>query len=185
MLKFPGSLNFLFHNLSIYQFSRKNTRLAQFIPRIYNKIIIKILGYFRGVTQVKRRGNSNTRSTPGPSSSTWKSNQWKKEEKFQVLIKLRVSISLWFFEELLELIGYSVAFIKTYQSDLHHRLRRPHIYQGSCFHISNGSRSSIQADTRVVLPRLIRSRVSSQVDGVRIILVSEQQVLFYGLPIFY
>ena len=31
--------------------------------------------------QVKRRGNSNTRSTPGPSSSTWKSNQWKKEEK--------------------------------------------------------------------------------------------------------
>ena len=31
--------------------------------------------------QVKRKGNSNTRSTPGPSSSTWKSNQWKKEEK--------------------------------------------------------------------------------------------------------
>ena len=31
--------------------------------------------------QVKRRGNSNTHSTPGPSSSTWKSNQWKKEEK--------------------------------------------------------------------------------------------------------
>ena len=31
--------------------------------------------------QVKRRGSSNTRSTPGPSSSTWKSNQWKKEEK--------------------------------------------------------------------------------------------------------
>ena len=31
--------------------------------------------------QVKRRGNSNTCSTPGPSSSTWKSNQWKKEEK--------------------------------------------------------------------------------------------------------
>ena len=31
--------------------------------------------------QVKRRGNSNTRSTPSPSSSTWKSNQWKKEEK--------------------------------------------------------------------------------------------------------
>ena len=102
--------------------------------------------------QVKRRGNSNTRSIPGPSSSTWKSNQWKKEEKFQVLIKLRVSISLWFFEELLELIGYSVAFIKTYQSDLHHRLWRPHLYQGSCFHISNGSRSSIQANARAVLP---------------------------------
>ena len=31
--------------------------------------------------QVKRRGSSNTRSTPGPSSSMWKSNQWKKEEK--------------------------------------------------------------------------------------------------------
>ena len=31
--------------------------------------------------QVKRRGSSNTRCTPGPSSSTWKSNQWKKEEK--------------------------------------------------------------------------------------------------------
>ena len=31
--------------------------------------------------QVKRRGSSNTRSTPGPSSATWKSNQWKKEEK--------------------------------------------------------------------------------------------------------
>ena len=52
VLKFSGSLNLSFHNLSIYQFSRKNTRLAQFIPRIYNKIIIKILGYFRGVTLV-------------------------------------------------------------------------------------------------------------------------------------
>ena len=31
--------------------------------------------------QLKRRGSSNTHSTPGPSSSTWKSNQWKKEEK--------------------------------------------------------------------------------------------------------
>ena len=31
--------------------------------------------------QVKRRGSSNTRSTPSPSSSTWKSNQWRKEEK--------------------------------------------------------------------------------------------------------
>ena len=49
VLKFPGSLNFLFHNLSSHQFSRKNTSLAQFIPRIYNKIIIKILGYFWGV----------------------------------------------------------------------------------------------------------------------------------------
>ena len=26
--------------------------------------------------QVKRRGSNNTRSTPNPSSSTWKSNQW-------------------------------------------------------------------------------------------------------------
>ena len=31
--------------------------------------------------QVKRRGSSNTRSAPSPSSSTWKSNQWRKEEK--------------------------------------------------------------------------------------------------------
>ena len=31
--------------------------------------------------QVKRRGSSNTRSTPDPSSSTWKSNQWRKEEE--------------------------------------------------------------------------------------------------------
>ena len=50
VLKFPGSLNSSFHNLSIHQFSRKNLSLAQFIPRIYNKIIIKILGYFWGVT---------------------------------------------------------------------------------------------------------------------------------------
>ena len=48
--KFPGSLNLSFRNLSIHQFSRKNLSLAQFIPRIYNKIIIKILGYFWGVT---------------------------------------------------------------------------------------------------------------------------------------
>ena len=31
--------------------------------------------------QVKRRGNSNTRSAPSPSPPTWKSNQWRKEEK--------------------------------------------------------------------------------------------------------
>ena len=31
--------------------------------------------------QVKRRGSSNTRSTPDPSLSTWKSNQWMKEEE--------------------------------------------------------------------------------------------------------
>ena len=31
--------------------------------------------------RVKRRGSSNIRSTLGPSSSTWKSNQWRKEEK--------------------------------------------------------------------------------------------------------
>ena len=51
MLQFPDSLNLSFHNLSIHQFSRKDLSLAQFIPRIYNKIIIKILGYFWGVTQ--------------------------------------------------------------------------------------------------------------------------------------
>ena len=31
--------------------------------------------------QVKRRGSSNTRSTPSPSLSTWKLNQWRKEKK--------------------------------------------------------------------------------------------------------
>ena len=31
--------------------------------------------------QVKRRGGNNTRAEPNPSSSTWKSNQWRKEEK--------------------------------------------------------------------------------------------------------
>ena len=31
--------------------------------------------------QVKMRGNSNTRLTPSPSSSTWKSNQWRKKDK--------------------------------------------------------------------------------------------------------
>ena len=72
--------------------------------------------------------------------------------KFVALMKLRVSISLWFYKELLEFIGCSVAFIKTYQSDLHHRLWRSHIYQGSSFHLSNGSRLSIQADTRAILP---------------------------------
>ena len=51
VLKFPGSLNLSFHDLSIHQFSQKDLSLAQFIPRIYNKIIIKILGYFWGVTQ--------------------------------------------------------------------------------------------------------------------------------------
>ena len=33
------------------------------------------------INQVKRRGSSNTRSTLCPSSSTSKSNQWRKEEK--------------------------------------------------------------------------------------------------------
>ena len=31
--------------------------------------------------QVKRRGSSNTCSGPSPSSSPWKSNQWRKKEK--------------------------------------------------------------------------------------------------------
>ena len=48
VLQFLDSLNLSFHNLSIHQFSRKDLSLAQFIPRIYNKIIIKILGYFLG-----------------------------------------------------------------------------------------------------------------------------------------
>ena len=62
--QFPGSLNLSFHNLSIYQFSWKNTRLAQFIPRIYNKIIIKILGYFRGITQPMEYSWMSGNSTP-------------------------------------------------------------------------------------------------------------------------
>ena len=37
-----------FNNLSF--FFSKNPSLAQFIPGIYNKIIIKISGYFLGVT---------------------------------------------------------------------------------------------------------------------------------------
>ena len=52
VLQFPDSLNLSFHNLSIHQFSRKDLSLAQFIPRTYNKIIIKILGYFWGVTLI-------------------------------------------------------------------------------------------------------------------------------------
>ena len=31
--------------------------------------------------QVKRRDNTNTRFEPSPISSTWKSNQWRKEDK--------------------------------------------------------------------------------------------------------
>ena len=31
--------------------------------------------------QVKRRDNTNTHSEPSPISSTWKSNQWRKEDK--------------------------------------------------------------------------------------------------------
>ena len=68
VLKFPGSLNLSFHNLSIHQFSRKDLSLAQFIPRIYNKIIIKILGYFWGVTArahpVGRKGKGFVISPP-------------------------------------------------------------------------------------------------------------------------
>ena len=57
VLQFPDSLNLSFHNLSIHQFSRKDLSLAQFIPKIYNKIIIKILGYFWGVTHCLIPGN--------------------------------------------------------------------------------------------------------------------------------
>ena len=42
--------SFHFSQFNNYQFSQKNPSLAQFILRIYNKIIIKILGYFWGVT---------------------------------------------------------------------------------------------------------------------------------------
>ena len=68
VLKFPGSLNLSFHNLSIHQFSRKkkNLRLAQFISRIYNKIIIKILRYFWGVTADPNR-------FPGYETQDWAS----------------------------------------------------------------------------------------------------------------
>ena len=53
--KFPGSLNLSFHNLLIYQFSQKNLSLAQFIPIIYNQIIIKILGIFGALQSILSR----------------------------------------------------------------------------------------------------------------------------------
>ena len=68
--KFPGSLNLSFHNLSIHQISLKNPSLAQFIPRIYNKIIIKILGYFGALqalpiqNQPKASFASDTKKNP-------------------------------------------------------------------------------------------------------------------------
>ena len=52
--QFPGSLNLHFTICQFINFSRKNPSLTQFIPRIYNKIIIKILGYFWGVTPMTR-----------------------------------------------------------------------------------------------------------------------------------
>ena len=48
-------LTFSLHNSQFNNFlgfSRKNLSLAQFIPEICNIIIIKILGYFWGVTEV-------------------------------------------------------------------------------------------------------------------------------------
>ena len=42
-------LTYSFHILQFISFPEKNPSLAQFIPGIYNKIILKILGYFWGV----------------------------------------------------------------------------------------------------------------------------------------
>ena len=53
--KFPGSLNLSFHNLSIYQFSRKNPSLAQFISRIYKKIYYKNSRVFLGRYSLDKR----------------------------------------------------------------------------------------------------------------------------------
>ena len=44
-------LTYSFHISQFISFPKKNSNLAQFIPEIYNKIIIKILGYFWGVTE--------------------------------------------------------------------------------------------------------------------------------------
>ena len=42
-------LTYSFYISPFISFSGKNPRLVQFIPRIYNKIILKILEYFWGV----------------------------------------------------------------------------------------------------------------------------------------
>ena len=43
-------LTYSFHISQFISFLEKTPSLAQFIPGIYNKIIIKIIGYFWGVT---------------------------------------------------------------------------------------------------------------------------------------
>ena len=56
--------SFHFSQFNIYQFSRKNPSLAQSIPGIYNKIIIKILGYFWGVTTLPHLIKFRPRNLP-------------------------------------------------------------------------------------------------------------------------
>ena len=73
---------------------------------------------------------------------------------FDALIKLRVFISLWFLKELIELIGFlwgSTRLINRISIIDYGVL----IYQGSCFHISNESRSSIQAEYESSSSKLI------------------------------
>ena len=67
MARFLASLNWEIQNLVELQHYVELEDMVHMAIKIEN--------------QVKRSGSSNARSTPGPSSSTWKSNQWRKEEK--------------------------------------------------------------------------------------------------------
>ena len=67
MARFLVGLNWEIHNVVELQ------HYVEFEDMVHMAIKIE--------NQVKRRGSSNTRFAPGPSSSTWKSNQWRKEEK--------------------------------------------------------------------------------------------------------
>ena len=61
-------LTYSFHISQFISFPGKNPSLAQFIPRIYNKILIKILGYFWGVIDVVEEGAIGDESDGGPVS---------------------------------------------------------------------------------------------------------------------
>jgi hypothetical protein len=49
-----------------------------------------------------------------------------------IIDKIGEVFSLWFFEELLELIGISVAFISTYQTETPSPFVASSLYRGSC-----------------------------------------------------
>ena len=92
--------------------------------------------------QVKRRDSTNTRSEPSPISSTWKLNQWRKEDK-PPNAKPKI-------EQEQEV---------TKQGNQDH--------ESSCD--SMPSLEDVDDEEYAVQGELIRSRVSSQVNGVRII----------------